>query len=56
VLNQPFNLDIDGSGDVWIANAAPNYGFVTEFIGIAAPTVRPLSTAVKWAKLASRPM
>jgi hypothetical protein len=55
LLNRPFNLDIDGSGDVWVANAAPNYGFVTEFISLAAPTLRPLAKAASSAKLANMP-
>jgi hypothetical protein len=40
-LDNPSSIAIDGSGDVWIPNASAST--VTEIIGVAAPTVTPLS-------------
>ena len=42
-MNGPFGLTIDGSGNVWVTNYFDV--FVTEVVGIAAPTVTPLATA-----------
>lgn len=50
----PTNLDIDESGDVWVVSPGSN-GYVTEFIGIATPVVRPLSAAVASNKLGTMP-
>jgi hypothetical protein len=55
MLNQPANLDIDQAGTVWVVNTAANNGSLTEFIGLAAPAVRPLATAASTSKLAARP-
>ncbi len=41
ILNNPSFLAVDASGDVWIPNQSSNS--VTEIIGVAAPTVTPLS-------------
>jgi hypothetical protein len=46
-------LAIDGSGDVWSANFDNNS--VTEFVGLAAPVVTPLSVGVKNNTLGTRP-
>jgi hypothetical protein len=50
----PTNLDIDESGDVWVVSPGSN-GYVTEFIGIATPVVRPLAAASASSKLGSAP-
>jgi hypothetical protein len=39
-LDVPIGVAVDGSGDVWVVNNANNS--VTEFIGVAAPTLTPL--------------
>ncbi len=44
-LNSPQGLAVDSSGNLWVANeGSPNS--VTEFIGIAAPTVTPIASAL----------
>jgi hypothetical protein len=45
---------IDGSGNLWLINSL-HQSTVTEFIGVAAPTITPLSVAVKGAAIATRP-
>jgi hypothetical protein len=50
-LTAPTKLDIDGSGNIWVVNSTG----VTEIIGSAAPTIRPLAAAVVAGKLGSRP-
>jgi hypothetical protein len=55
MLNKPSNLDIDQAGNVWVVNSASNNGSVTEFIGLAAPAVRPLAKAASTSMLATRP-
>jgi hypothetical protein len=52
-MNAPTNLDIDLSGNLWLTNSSGNS--VTEMLGIAAPTIRPLSSAVSLNKLATKP-
>jgi hypothetical protein len=52
-MNSPFGIAVDGSGDVWITSSASNA--VTEFIGVAAPVVTPLSVGVKNNTLGKRP-
>ena len=54
VVTAPTNLDIDESGDVWVVNPGSS-GSVTEFIGIATPTVRPLAAAAASSELGSKP-
>jgi streptogramin lyase len=44
-------IAIDGSGNAWL----PGEGIVVEYIGIAAPVVTPLATAVVTSKLGTRP-
>jgi sugar lactone lactonase YvrE len=39
-LNAPLGVAVDASGDVWTANAGDNT--LTEFIGLAAPTITPI--------------
>jgi sugar lactone lactonase YvrE len=41
-LNQPINLAVDASGNLWTTSAGDNS--VTEFVGLAAPTVTPVTT------------
>ena len=41
-LAEPYYLAIDGSGNVWVTNYA-GIGTITEFVGIAAPVVTPIS-------------
>lgn len=41
-LNDPDNLAIDPSGNVWVVNNYFNYNTITEFVGAAAPTRTPL--------------
>ncbi len=47
------NLAVDGSGDIWITNSGESS--VTEIIGVASPTVTPLSYAVASGTLAQKP-
>ena len=44
--------DIDPSGNMWLATFD---GSVVEFVGIAAPVVRPLATAVATNSFGVRP-
>jgi hypothetical protein len=44
VMNTPTTLDIDVSGNIWVVNPSGNAGFITEFIGLATPVIRPLSS------------
>jgi hypothetical protein len=48
----PLDAAVDGSGNVWVLLEDNS---VTEFIGVATPTVTPLSLAVKNKKLGSKP-
>ncbi len=57
-----FGIQVDGSGDVWtsetegqVNNFVLPQNAVYEFIGIAAPTVTPLSLGVKNGTLGTRP-
>jgi streptogramin lyase len=43
-LNMPSAIAVDGSGSVWTANRGDNS--VSEFVGIAVPTVMPLAAGV----------
>jgi streptogramin lyase len=54
------DVGVDGSGNVWIANAVVPVSYtnglnVVEFVGAAAPVVTPLSVAVKNSKIGARP-
>jgi len=48
----PLDTAVDGSGNLWVLSQDNS---ITEFIGVATPTVTPLSTAVKNKKLGSKP-
>jgi hypothetical protein len=52
-MTNPFGIAVDGSGDVWITSSGSNA--LTEFIGVGAPVVTPLSVGVKNNAVASRP-
>ena len=59
-VSAPAALGIDASGNIWIANGSPTISNsmnlnVTEFIGLASPTVTPLALAVKQGQLGQRP-
>jgi len=45
-------IAVDGAGNVW---ALLGDNTLTEFVGIATPTVTPLALAVKNKKLAAKP-
>ena len=45
-------LAIDGSGNVWVLLSDNT---ITEYIGVATPTVTPLALAVKNKKLGAKP-
>lgn len=50
--NGPMFLAVDGSGNLWVLL---NNNTVTEFVGVAAPAVTPLASAVKNNKLGAKP-
>lgn len=52
-FNGPTGIAIDFAGSVWVSNSTNNS--VTEMIGLAAPTVTPLSLAVKNFTVGTRP-
>jgi len=61
-LNSPWALRIDSSGNVWVssfaATAIPNTSLVanlTEFVGLAAPAVTPLSVAMQTGQFGVKP-
>jgi len=56
-VREPFyGIAIDGSGNMWTTYTAPDYsGWLAEFVGVAAPVVTPLATAVKNNQLGQRP-
>jgi streptogramin lyase len=50
----PYGIAIDSSGNVWVANQYAKSP-LTEFVGAAAPVVTPLSAAVEYKELGTRP-
>jgi len=52
-LSNPVSLAFDSSGNAWVANAGN--GYITEFIGIAAPVQTPISAAVSNGNVGMRP-
>jgi RHS repeat-associated protein len=59
-LSAPVSMAIDASGDVWVANGSPitqgSLTFnVTEFVGLASPTIMPMAAAVHGGQLGQRP-
>ena len=51
-LHSPTAVVVDGSGNVWASNSSL---YITEFIGLGAPTITPLSAGVKNHTLGTRP-
>ena len=43
-LNQPYGIAIDGSGNVWVTNAAGSS--VTELVGVATPVITPIAAGL----------
>lgn len=52
-LASPQAIAVDGSGNLWVGNAAS--GTVTEIVGVAAPVKTPLQSALKSNLVAQRP-
>ncbi len=52
LASRPLSVAVDGSGNVWLLL---DNDTVTEYVGIATPTVTPLSLAVKKQKLGAKP-
>ena len=48
-------IAIDPSGNVWVASQVAATGGVFELVGAAAPTVTPISLALKNTKIGGRP-
>jgi hypothetical protein len=57
LLPNPTDIAVDGSGDLWVTNAAFNGSVdsLVEFVGAAAPVVTPLAAGVKNGTLGMRP-
>ena len=53
IMTDPLNLATDPSGNLWIADYTGSK--IEEFVGIAAPTYTPLSTAASVGKLGAKP-
>jgi hypothetical protein len=53
-MNQAGANQMDASGNLWVVDTADN-SFVTEFVGIGAPTVTPLAAAVANKQIGQRP-
>jgi len=59
-INYPYSIAIDGSGNVWLGNGSPlsvggKNQTVTEFVGLATPTITPLSVAAGQGQIGVRP-
>jgi streptogramin lyase len=54
-MSSPYALAVDGSGNVWVAASANAMGPLTEFVGVAAPVVTPLSAGSTYVELGTRP-
>lgn len=52
-LSSAAALVIDGSGNAWLASSTS--GTITEFLGVAAPVVTPMSAAIAAGSLGARP-
>jgi hypothetical protein len=57
IMQDPLNIAVDPSGNIWITNYAGNStnGSITEIVGTAAPVVTPLSVAAATNKLGAKP-
>jgi sugar lactone lactonase YvrE len=53
----PIGLAIDASGNIWVGNSSGtgNTNYLTELIGVAAPTITPLATALQQGQLGQMP-
>jgi len=50
-FDEPFNIAVDPSGNVWVGNYAITgsgtiYGYITEIVGAAVPTVTPIAAGL----------
>jgi sugar lactone lactonase YvrE len=54
LISSPDGSGVDGSGNLWLANGI-NPSTVTEFVGIASPTITPTSVAVQNNKIGTKP-
>jgi hypothetical protein len=57
-MQNPRNLAIDSSGNVWVANNLTGTGgstTIVEIVGAAAPTVTPIAKALKLNKVGRLP-
>jgi len=54
LITSPRGHEVDSSGNLWLSNGI-NPSTVTEFVGIAAPTITPLAVAVKNNKIGTKP-
>ena len=52
-ITTPGGIGTDASGNVWLAHTSGNS--VVEFVGAGAPTITPISVAVKNSKIGTRP-
>jgi sugar lactone lactonase YvrE len=52
-VDEPDGIAIDGSGNIWLTNAADSV--LVEFVGAATGVVTPLAAAVKSNTLGARP-
>jgi len=52
-LSTPSSISVDAAGSLWVANSGN--GTVTEVIGVAAPVVAPVVTAVTNSSMGTRP-
>jgi hypothetical protein len=52
-MDQPYGLAVDGSGNIWIANASGDN--LIEYVGIATPAITPIVTAVSTNAIGTRP-
>ena len=60
-FNEPLDMDVDPSGNLWVLNSGTVNGgttsgvSITEVIGVAVPVVTPMSVAAKTSQLATKP-
>jgi len=58
VLQNPYGVAIDGEGSVWVMNlgsASTSTYTITQMVGVAAPVVTPMATAVANGQIGMRP-
>jgi streptogramin lyase len=54
LMFSPYGIAVDGSGNVWVASHDAT-GPLTEFVGVAAPVVTPISAGTTYQELGTRP-